>query len=397
MKSRVPLAELENRMIRFRERMDTFCSEWEMAALFSKINQYYFTGTMQDGVLIIPRQDEAVYWVRRSFNRAKDESAFPRIEPMESFRNLADRLCRYPKKIHLETELVPLALLQRFQKYFPGLAIEGLDVQVAAVRAVKSCFELKLMEQSGRIHQRILEERVPELLREDMSEAELAGEIYPAMVEEGHQGVARFGMFQSEMGVGLFCFGESSLYPTSFDGPGGAYGMSPAVPLVGSRERKLKRGDLIYIDLCCGLEGYHTDRTMTYLYRGTPAVETWKAQEQCLAIENQVAEMLRPGTLPSQIYRTVMEGLPARFLENFMGFGTRQARFLGHGIGLLVDELPVLAKGFDEPLEENMVIAVEPKKGIEKVGMVGTENTFLVTKDGGRSLTGRHPGLMMVD
>lgn len=91
-----------------------------------------------------------------------------------------------------------------------------------------------------------------------------------------------------------------------------------------------------------------------------------------------------------------MEGLPARFLENFMGFGTRQAQFLGHGIGLLVDELPVLAKGFEEPLEENMVIAVEPKKGIEKVGMVGTENTFLVTKDGGRSLTGRHPGLMMV-
>lgn len=165
MKSWVPLAELENRMIRFRERMDTFCSEWEMAALFSKINQYYFTGTMQDGVLIIPRQDKAVYWVRRSFNRAKDESTFSRIEPMQSFRNLADRLCRHPKKIHLETELVPLALLQCFQRYFPGLAIEGLDVQVAAVRAVKSSFELKLMEQAGRIHQRILEKRVPELLR----------------------------------------------------------------------------------------------------------------------------------------------------------------------------------------------------------------------------------------
>ncbi|WP_255297386.1 M24 family metallopeptidase [Anaerophaga thermohalophila] len=72
-------------------------------------------------------------------------------------------------------------------------------------------------------------------------------------------------------------------------------------------------------------------------------------------------------------------------------------KFLGHGIGLTVDELPVLAKGFKTPLEENMVFAVEPKKGIDGVGMVGIENTFVVTPAGGRCITGDNPGLIMVE
>lgn len=80
-----------------------------------------------------------------------------------------------------------------------------------------------------------------------------------------------------------------------------------------------------------------------------------------------------------------------------MGFGNRHVKFLGHGIGLNIDEYPVLAKGFKEPLKENMVIALEPKKGIEGVGMVGIENTFIVTPEGGRCISGKNPGLILVE
>src|SRR5690606_32883564 len=96
------------------------------------------------------------------------------------------------------------------------------------------------------------------------------------------------------------------------------------------------------------------------------------------------------------IYETVMKDIDESSLPNFMGFGNRRVKFLGHGIGLHVDELPVLAKGFDEPLQEGMVFAVEPKAGVEGVGMVGIENTFIVTPEGGRCITGSHPGLMEV-
>lgn len=109
-----------------------------------------------------------------------------------------------------------------------------------------------------------------------------------------------------------------------------------------------------------------------------------------------MASMLVPGAIPSQIYKTVMSGLDVSFLNGFMGYGTRRVKFLGHGVGLLIDESPVLAEGFDEPLEEGMALALEPKKGIAGVGMVGIENTFLVSPEGGECITGNHPGLMVV-
>ena len=116
-------------------------------------------------------------------------------------------------------------------------------MQVAKVRAVKSPYELALMERAGEIHRRIMEEEVPKLLREGISEAEFGADLFPAMVRQGHQGMVRFGAFGVETLVGQIGFGESSLCPTNMDSPGGCQGMGPAAPVLGSAVRKLRRGD----------------------------------------------------------------------------------------------------------------------------------------------------------
>ncbi|WP_316347820.1 Xaa-Pro peptidase family protein [Desulfuromonas acetoxidans] len=396
MSDRVPASELSNRLQRFRHLMDQHQSDWELAAIFGKINHYYFTGTMQDGVLLIPRDGDATYWVRRSFQRATEESEFTDIRPMSSFRDAASTFPTMPKTVHVEMELLPLAGFERFKKHFPVEQVHPIDGMIARVRAVKSPFELDLMREAGRIHQRILEQRVPELLKLGISEAEFASQLYPVMIDEGHHGIARFSMFETEILLGQIGFGESSIYPTSFDGPGGNYGMNPAVPLLGSRDRRLKRGDLVFVDIGCGVNGYHTDKTMTYLFGTSATDEMRSSHDRCVEVQNEVARRMVPGAIPSQIYTEVIATLDADFLHNFMGFGDRQARFLAHGIGLYIDEYPVIAKGFDEPLEEGMVMAIEPKRGIEHVGMVGIENTFIVTPSGGECITGDHPGLMEV-
>ncbi|NYT05372.1 MAG: aminopeptidase P family protein [Methanomicrobiales archaeon] len=392
----VPPAELNDRLKRFRAEMDEKEPDWELAAFFGNINLYYLTGTMQDGVLLVPRDGEAVFHVRRSFERALHESRFPAIEPMKSFRDAAGRFCAMPGSVHMETEIVPVALLARFRKHFPVPDVKSLDGRIAAVRAIKSAYELDLMEQAGEIHRRVMEERVPRILAEGMSEADFACRVFSAMVEEGHHGTVRFGMFDTEIILGQIGFGESSIYPTAFDGPGGSYGLCPAVPLLGSRERTLQDGDLVFIDTGCGVQGYHTDKTMTYAF-GTPLCDEAVALHcRCVEIQNNMAAMLRPGTVPSAIYAEIMDSLDPALQENFMGFGGRRAGFLGHGVGLLVDEQPVIAPGFDEPIQEGMVFALEPKCGIGGVGMVGIENTFIVTPAGGRCITGTHPGLMPV-
>jgi Xaa-Pro dipeptidase len=237
---------------------------------------------------------------------------------------------------------------------------------------------------------------VPKLLREGMSEAELGCELFSFMVREGHQGLVRFGMFGAECLLGQFTFGESSLCPVSMDTPSGWVGLEPAAPVFGSRERTLRKGDMVCLDVGCGVGGYHTDKTMTYAFGGMPSPEAVTAQRRCEAIQDESAAMLKPGAVPSEIYTTIMKSLDPTFLKDFMGFNGRRANFLGHGIGLLVDEPPAIAERFEEPLGDGMVIALEPKKGLPGVGMVGIENTFVVTPDGGKSLTGTSPGLIPV-
>jgi Xaa-Pro aminopeptidase len=216
------------------------------------------------------------------------------------------------------------------------------------------------------------------------------------MVEEGHDGVDRFGMFDVEMFLGNVCFGESSIYPSYFNGPGGSYGMSSAVPLVGSRERKLRKGDLVFIDAGCGVQGYNTDKTTTYMFGSSLPQYAIDMHNKCVDIQNKTAEMLKPGAVPSEIYNTIISSLDEEFLQNFMGFGNRKVKFIGHGVGLQFDEKPVIAEGFDEPIQAGMVFALEPKRGIENIGMVGIENTFIVTANGAECITGDNPGLIPI-
>lgn len=383
-------------MGRLREAMGHAHPQWRLAAIFGRVNQYYFTGTMQDGVLLVPRDGAAVLWVRRSHERAVAESAFGEIRPMKSFRDAAAGFPTRAEQIFLETELVPLALLHRFQKHFPCREILSLDAVVAQVRAVKSPYEISLMEEAGAIHARVLEQELPGMLREGMSEAELGCELFTAMVRAGHQGLVRFGMLGTEIVVGQIAFGENSLCPTSFDGPGGCAGLGAYAPVLGSNQRRLRKGDLVFVDVGCGVAGYQTDKTQTCAFGRALPDEAVAMHDRCVELERQIAAMLKPGSIPSQIYREVVAGLDQRFLEHFMGVGPRRVRFLGHGIGLLVDEPPVLAEGFDAPLEEGMTLAIEPKRAVPGVGLVGTENSYVVTPAGGRCLTGGGRGLLVV-
>ncbi len=393
---KTPKSELDSRMARFKELMSVNQPEWEISVFFSNINLFYFTGTMQDGMLVIPRDDDAIFWVRRSYERALNESSFSDIRPMNSYREASQSIKNLPEIVYLETEVVPLALYERFHKHFPFKQVKSVDSMIANVRAVKSEYELSLMRKSGKIHQHVLEDIAPNLFKEGISEADLSAQLFKILIEEGHHGLTRFGMFDTEIVVGHVGFGESSLYPTYFDGASGNYGLSPAAPVLGSRQRKLKKGDLIFIDIGCGFEGYNTDKTMTYMF-GRPLPDyAIKAHNKCVDIQNEIASMFKPGIIPSEIYTHIMDSLDEEFLENFMGFKDRRVKFLGHGIGLLIDELPVIAERFDAPLETGMVFAVEPKKGIEGIGMVGIENTFIVTPKGGECITGNSPGLLPV-
>lgn len=229
-----------------------------------------------------------------------------------------------------------------------------------------------------------------------MSEAELIADLYAAMVKLGYHGVSRFAMFQMEMIAGQICFGESSIFPTMFNGPGGTRGQSPAVPALGSRERRLRRGDIVFADIGYGVNGYHTDKTQVYCFGAPPPAEAVAAHRACLDVLRRISERLTVGAVPAEIYQSIMASLPAELERNFMGIGRDRVPFLGHGVGLQIDEHPVIAHGFNAPLKAGMVLAIEPKRGLEGIGMVGGEETYLVTPDGPVCLTGGASDIIQV-
>lgn len=393
---KVAKSELDERLSNFLALMSKTAIDWDTAFILGKVNQYYFTGTMQDGILIIKRTGDAFYCVRRSFERARYESDFDDIFAIENYRDAAAIAGADCGNVYIETEVVTFGITERLKKAFNIDKIASLDKIIMTIRSIKSPYELYWMEQSGKAHIDLLHNSIPPLLKEGMSETEFGTEVFREMMRLGYQGLSRFSMFQTEMVVGQIGFGDSSLVATNFDGPGGGHGMYPAVPVLGSREKRLKKGDLVFADIAFGINGYHTDKTQVFMFGAAPSADVVKAHEGCINVQRNTARLLRPGAIPATIYNDIMSGLSEDFKNNFMGFGSRKVKFLGHGVGLHIDEFPVIANGFKDGLIENMVIALEPKKGIEGVGMVGVEDTYVVTPEGGRCITGGGSEIIVV-
>jgi Xaa-Pro aminopeptidase len=96
----------------------------------------------------------------------------------------------------------------------------------------------------------------------------------------------------------------------------------------------------------------------------------------------------RPGTLCSDLYYMAVEEARSNgFGDVFMGYGDSQAKFVGHGVGLEIDDLPLLSHNFKSRLQQGMVIAIEPKFVFPELGVVGLEDVYEVTSSGLNRLT----------
>lgn len=383
----VPAGEISQRVTRLQGRLQE--TSIDGALILDPVNMYYYTGTIQQGVVFVPAEGEPVFLVRRSYERAQLETPLQRVVPLKGFSQLQATLADLGLRTNLlgvAEATLSVAVFKTLAKAFPGGTFTDISALLGMVRAVKSDYEVELIRKAGARHEMVYA-AIPAMIREGMTEWELGAEIHKKTMALGYTGITRFAGSGMEMFLGIVSFGESGNYPTASIGPGGQVGLSPAFPLVGGM-RPLGRGEPIFVDTGFGYEGYFTDKTRVFSLGALPAAAV-DAHTVCLEIQEAVRCRLKPGAIPAQIYEEVCdEFVHSRgFAEHFMGFGSNQVPFLGHGIGLAIDEFPVIASKVHTPLEANMVIAVEPKKGLEGIGLVGVENTFRVTAEGGERLT----------
>ncbi len=400
----IPFSELERRWERCRSALAAQCPQAGGLMVFSKLNIYYLSGTMAAGIFWLPLRGEPVLLLRRGIERAKLESSISHILAFRSYRDLEGLIRETGGAVSdivaAEMNGLPWALAGTLQKHLHTVTFMPGDGVLAKARSLKTDWELDKMRLCGQRHHECLHDLMPDHIRPGMSEREISHKVWEVFLSHGHMGVLRMGAFGEECFLGHVSAGDSGNYPSMFNGPLGLRGEHPAISFMGYAGKIWNTGEPLGLDCGFSLEGYCTDKTQTFWAGRVSDMpkHVRSAQSFCMDVQEWVAENLKPGNIPSEIYAHCVawaekEGMS----EGFMALSPNKVNFLGHGIGLSVDGYPVLAKGFDEPLVTNQTLAVEPKMGIPGLGMVGVENTFVVTESGGKCLTGDSFDILFVE
>jgi Xaa-Pro aminopeptidase len=381
----VPKSEIDGRIGRLQGGLGA--AGLDGAFILQTVDLFYFTGTIQNAVLWVPAIGAPVLAVRMSYERARTESPVEIVVPMRSYRQLPELLgfAAPPTKVGMELDVLPVSACAKLTKSIGNPETVDVSMAIRRIRAIKSDYEIAQIEGAADIHRQVFA-LVPAIIKEGMTELEVATRLDAEYAERGHAGPIRVRSWSQEFYSGVVSAGVSANAPTSFDGPDGMEGPNPAAPQMPGHTR-VARGEPVIVDFVCIQNGYLADKTRIFCIGKRPE-EAMKAHELAVDIQKSIAADLKPGAIPEEIFnaaKAIADDSP--WANVFMGYGDNQVSFVGHGVGLELDELPVLATRFREPLVEGMTIAVEPKFFLDGVGAVGVEDTFVVERHGGRKIT----------
>lgn len=382
-----PKDELQSRVRRFQERLQA--ARVDGALILQRADLFYFSGTTQQAHLYVPAEGAPLLMARRSFQRAQQESALENVVPLHSLRNLPAILNDYghdPGRLGLEMDVVPASTYFYYQsRIFPQVEMVDVSTMIREIRSVKTEYELEQIREAGRRMEQ-LTQQIPDLAEEGISQVVFASRVEAAARALGHQGEVWMRNWNQKPFFGSILAGPEGAVVSNFEGPLGGRGLSPAMP-IGPSETLLRRGEPIIIDLGFAHNGYLVDQTRTFAL-GELESALLEAYDAMVEVQALVVETAGPEVTGGELYDLAVERAAAMgYADNFMGHGEGQVPFIGHGIGLELDELPLLARRVDTPLVPGMVLAMEPKVVLPGVGAVGVENNWVVTSAGVERLT----------
>jgi Xaa-Pro aminopeptidase len=354
------------------------------ALLLNAVDELYLAGTRQNGALFVPVAGAPVLLVRKSLARARAESAVEDVRPFPPSRELAAAL-RPSGRIGVALDATPAATVEWWRRQLAGAELVDAGAILRDQRSVKSEAEIATMREGARWFCGVFAE-IPSFLRPGMREVDASAEIEYRMRRAGNEGVPRLRAYNAELFVGLAVAGDGATAPGYFDGPVVGAGLSAAYPQ-GASARTIRAGEPVLFDFTAVHGGYVVDMTRIAVCGALdPALV--RAFDVARAIQDELARRLRPGVVCADLWEHAKAmAEQARLADFFMGPPGDQARFVGHGVGLELDELPVLAPGFTATLRAGQTVALEPKFVFPGSGAVGIENTFVVRDDGGEKLT----------
>jgi Xaa-Pro dipeptidase len=380
----LPKEEADSRIARLKERL---VEEAIDGALFVyPIDVFYFSGSRQNAALWVPADGSATLLVRKSYIRASQESLIEDVRPFPPSRELPAFFGRRVRRIGTTFDVLPVQQHQFYTQLLPGREFVDISPVNRELRSVKTAWEVEQMRSSARILCSAFA-AVPSLLRPGMTELDLAAEFEYLLKTGGSEGYLRIRAFHQEI-VGITAAGGNAALPGCFDGPVTGRGLSAASPFGPSKEAISESAPII-MDYGCIFNGYIVDMTRIFAIGGLDP-ELKKAFDLSLRIQDWIVENMKPNSGCEELFAGAASmAEEARLGDKFMGHSGEQARFVGHGVGLELDELPVLAQRqrFRTSIRAGQTVAIEPKFVFPGKGVVGIENTFAVTASGCERLT----------
>ena len=342
----------------------------DAALITCNANLIYTYGCVVSGYLYLPLHSPALLFFKRP-NNITGEHSFSIRKPEQIVDLLKEKGLPMPAKLMLAS-------------LFPETEVVNGTPLIRQARSVKTAIEIEMFRRSGIAHAKAYEQ-IPSVYRPGMTDIEFSIEIERLMRLQGNLGIFRVFGRSMEIFMGSVLTGDNAGYPSPYDFALGGQGLDPALP-GGANKTPLKEGQSVMIDLGGNFNGYMGDMSRVFSIGKLPE-EAYAAHQVCLDIQEKIASIAKPGIPCETLYNTAIEMVTAAgFADKFMGT-QQQAKFIGHGIGLEINEAPVLAPRMKQELEPGMVFALEPKIVLPGIGPVGIENSWVVTNERIEKLT----------
>lgn len=368
--------DLEIRCSRLQKAMQAM--DVEACVLSTSVNVFYMTGMVYNGYYYLPAEGAPTHFVKRPEGIAFENTIYIR-KPEQIAEELQNRGLALPKSVLLETDVLSFGECSRLMGTFNIIKAANASTLMRKIRSVKTDFELEQVRACARKHEAVYK-LIPSIYRSGMTDVELQIEIEKLMRLHGSMGIFRSYGDNMDIYMGSLLAGENAEAPSPYDYALGGAGSSPTLPL-GASGQRIEKGQTIMVDMAGNYSPWMTDMTRVFSVGKTLDI-AYRAHQVSIDIHNYIMDIAKPGVGCAELYNISMEMVVKNNLEPYFMGTKQQAKFVGHGLGLEINEPPVLTPRSKELLEKNIVFALEPKFVIPEVGAVGIENTYVVTESG---------------
>lgn len=358
-------------------------AQMDACIITSSVNQYYVSGSIFDGYLYIFPNHAPIAFVKRP-TTLTGEGIISIRKPEQIPELLQERGLPQPKRVLIEADHLSFNAASRLQAALGMPRIENISGKLRAIRSRKSNFELEQIRESARVHSKVYE-MIPSLYRRGMTDLELQIEIERQMRLHGSVGIFRSFGENMDIFMGSMLAGDNAQAASPYDYALGGAGISPLLP-IGANGTVLTPGTTLMVDMAGNYRPYMDDMTRTFVIENAPDL-AYRAHQVSIDIHKTIVDQFKVGTLCSELYHLAEEMANVNGLTPYFMGTSQQAKFIGHGVGLEINEPPVLSPRSKEPLLPGVAFALEPKFVLPGIGAVGIENTYIVQEDGLENIT----------